>query len=91
MPDPVAQSIAFLKRRIEQDQTALSQLELSQLHPLTAIPAPDPLVVLVRLVLLGRPAGQPMPRQPRWRMSRSLLLSGRLGARASGHRPSEHT
>jgi hypothetical protein len=27
MPDPVAQSIAFLKRRIEQDQTALSQLE----------------------------------------------------------------
>ena len=27
MPDPVAESIAFLKRRIEQDQTALSQLE----------------------------------------------------------------
>jgi hypothetical protein len=27
MPDPVAQSIAFLKRRIEQDQIALSQLE----------------------------------------------------------------
>ncbi len=27
MPDPVTESIAFLKRRIEQDQTALSQLE----------------------------------------------------------------
>ena len=27
MPDPVAESIAFLKQRIEQDQTALSQLE----------------------------------------------------------------
>ena len=27
MPDPVAQSIAFLKRRIEQDQATLSQLE----------------------------------------------------------------
>jgi uncharacterized membrane protein len=27
MPDPVAESIAFLKGRIEQDQSALSQLE----------------------------------------------------------------
>lgn len=27
MPDPVAELIAFLKRRIEQDQTALAQLE----------------------------------------------------------------
>jgi hypothetical protein len=27
MPDPVAESIVFLKQRIEQDQTALSQLE----------------------------------------------------------------
>ena len=27
MPDPVTESIAFLKRRIEQDRTALSQLE----------------------------------------------------------------
>ena len=66
MLDPVAESIAFLKQRIEQDQTALSQLE--------ALPAAcsnghsdgsGPLVVLVRLVVRGGLAGQSTLRERR--------------------------